>query len=148
MAEGAQEIPSATRNRPSIQDDDPVAQLLLEIEHFCKSTNTAESTFGRQCVNDGKLCSRLRSGKNVTVKTAQKIRSYISSNSSTSLDHAAVVQGSTQPQPRLPDAPRLAAYPGSLQKRHFRFYDNRQKYLAFINTCNDTLSSFPNSLNS
>ncbi|MBO67294.1 MAG: hypothetical protein CL398_03185 [Acidiferrobacteraceae bacterium] len=102
------------------------------MEHFCKSTNTAESTFGRQCVNDGKLCSRLRAGRNVTVNTAQKIRSYISANSN--INYA----GSTiRTNSRLADVPHLITHTRPTQKRHFRFYDHRQKYLAFVNTCNE-----------
>ena len=52
--------------------------LLGQIELYCQITNIAESTFGFLAVNDGKLCSRLRSGKDVTLATAQKIQSYIS----------------------------------------------------------------------
>jgi hypothetical protein len=46
--------------------------LLGEIETFCRLTGIAESTFGRQAVNDGKLCVRLRNGKDVTLDTAAK----------------------------------------------------------------------------
>ena len=35
-------------------------QILGEIREFCRATQTAESTFGRLVVNDGKLVSRLR----------------------------------------------------------------------------------------
>ncbi len=52
--------------------------LLEQIEGYCQITNIAESTFGFLAVNDGKLCSRLRSGKDVTLATAEKIQSYIS----------------------------------------------------------------------
>ena len=51
--------------------------LLHEIETFCRRTGIAESTFGRQAVNDGKLCVRLRNGKDVTLETAAKIRGFI-----------------------------------------------------------------------
>src|SRR5690554_1276107 len=54
--------------------------LLLEIESFCRLSGMAESTFGRLAVNDGKLCMRLRSGKDVTLETAKKIRSFINEN--------------------------------------------------------------------
>ncbi|HLF10668.1 MAG TPA: hypothetical protein VJA26_05595, partial [Gammaproteobacteria bacterium] len=52
--------------------------LLGEIESFCRQSGIAESTFGRQAVNDGKLCLRLRDGKDVTLETAKKIRVFIS----------------------------------------------------------------------
>ena len=51
--------------------------LLAEIEAFCRRSGIAESTFGRQSVNDGKLCVRLRNGKDVTLETAAKIRGFI-----------------------------------------------------------------------
>ena len=35
-------------------------EILGEIREFCRATQTAESTFGRLVVNDGKLVSRLR----------------------------------------------------------------------------------------
>ena len=57
---------------------DATELLLKQVETYCKSAGLAESTFGRQAVNDGKLCARLRAGKNVTLETAQKIRAYIS----------------------------------------------------------------------
>src|SRR4030088_1115269 len=42
-------------------------QILGEIRDYCRATRTAESTFGRLVVNDGKLVSRLRGGaKNTT----------------------------------------------------------------------------------
>ena len=51
--------------------------LLQEVEEYCRGAGIAESTFGRQAVNDGKLCNRLRAGKNITLETAQRIRDYI-----------------------------------------------------------------------
>ena len=44
-------------------------QLLQQVERYCRSAGIAESTFGRQAVNDGKLCSRLRAGKSITLET-------------------------------------------------------------------------------
>ena len=51
--------------------------LLQEVEEYCRSAGIAESTFGRQAVNDGKLCNRLRAGKNITLETAQRVHDYI-----------------------------------------------------------------------
>ena len=51
--------------------------LLREVEEYCRHAGIAESTFGRQAVNDGKVCSRLRDGKNITLETAQRGRDYI-----------------------------------------------------------------------
>src|ERR1700684_2120000 len=54
------------------------AQILGEIRDFCRETRTAESTFGRRVVNDGKLVSRLRDGARITTETLDKVRSSLS----------------------------------------------------------------------
>ena len=47
-------------------------QILGEIRDYCRATQTAESTFGRLVVNDGKLVSRLRDGARITTGTLDK----------------------------------------------------------------------------
>ncbi|MBN1237884.1 MAG: hypothetical protein JXB36_05250 [Gammaproteobacteria bacterium] len=128
--------------------------LLGEIESYCRRSGMAESTFGRLAVNDGKLCSRLRSGKDVTLETAEKIRTFISGNeapsqspnggprqdSATAQQKESTMSGKTstrkkavaRTQPKRGQTEAEAA-----ADRPFRFYDNRQKYLAFVNTCNE-----------
>lgn len=110
--------------------------LLEEIELYCRQARIAESTFGRLAINDGKLCSRLRSGKNVTLATAERIRFYISENRVASKQEAAPDIHSVV---KVPDErpPYVRASASSIPERPFRFYDNRQKYLAFVNTCNE-----------
>jgi hypothetical protein len=129
--------------------------LLGEIESFCRQTGIAESTFGRQVVNDGKLCVRLRNGKDVTLDTAARIRIYISAHQPAS--GSASENGTAQPEqttkgriimsgktskqktspaPKASKSKAAAAVNGS-GDRPFRFYDNRQKYLAFVNTTNE-----------
>src|SRR5450759_4216095 len=99
-------------------------QILGEIRDYCRATRTAESTFGRRVVNDGKLVSRLRDGARITTGTLDKVRAYLSeyrgaSPSAPSKMFPAVklVNGTAAPD---------AAPPG------FRFFDNRQKYLLFV----------------
>ena len=53
-------------------------QILGEIRDYCRQTQTAESTFGRLVVNDGKLVSRLRDGARITTGTLDKVRAYLS----------------------------------------------------------------------
>ena len=53
-------------------------QILGEIRDYCRTTQTAESTFGRLVVNDGKLVSRLRDGARITTGTLDKVRAYLS----------------------------------------------------------------------
>jgi len=111
--------------------------LIHEIENYCRQTDTAESTFGRRAVNDGKFVGRLREGKSVTLKTLNRVRVFMH-------DHPPAA-GSAAPaaEPANPAAGgRLTPQQESDDSggRPFRFYDNRQKYLAFVNTCNEKVS--------
>ena len=112
--------------------------VLQEVEEYCRSAGIAESTFGRQAVNDGKLCSRLRAGKNITLETAQRVRDYIHLQQSQSDLQSDRAQSDGSKEARNKETGK-----GSRDMKHvtddrpFRFYDNRQKYLAFVNTCNE-----------
>ncbi|HLF10441.1 MAG TPA: hypothetical protein VJA26_04440, partial [Gammaproteobacteria bacterium] len=106
--------------------------LLGQIETFCRQAQMAESTFGRRAVNDGKLCARLRDGKDVTLETADRIKGFIQSH------------GPNRTVAKKISKKRTSAATGSAGEkravtfdRPFRFYDNRQKYLAFVNTTNE-----------
>ena len=100
--------------------------LLEEIIAFCKANKMAISTFGRLSVNDGKLVSRLKNGKDVTLKTHKKIKSFMSKYSLT-------IQSESIDDEYPDDEPKHAIQP----KETKRFYDNRQNYLSFINTTNE-----------
>jgi hypothetical protein len=93
--------------------------LLDQIAWYCRATGMAESTFGRRAVNDGKFATRLRYGGKVTMDTVQRVQDFIRTNPATSVP---------------PVAP---ATPRSDPAGNFRFYDNRQKYLMFVNTCSE-----------
>jgi len=108
--------------------------LLAEIEAYCRRAGIAESTFGRHAINDGKLCSRLRAGKNVTLATAERVRHYITENESGSVVGNEPDRVARPLEPVPPDPVEAVS---SVPDRPFRFYDNRQKYLAFVNTCNE-----------
>ena len=110
----------------------PTEELLKDIEAYCRQAGIAESTFGRHAINDGKLCSRLRAGKNVTLGTAERVRTYIKSNAQPSQDEPDRVA-----RPLESEVPDPAEAVSAVPDRPFRFYDNRQKYLAFVNTCNE-----------
>ena len=58
------------------------SELLQEIDAFILANGMAETTFGRQVTNDGKLIARLRGGKGITTRTVEKIRTYIRTNAS------------------------------------------------------------------
>jgi hypothetical protein len=138
---------------------DAATLLLVEIEQFCRYAGIAESTFGRQAVNDGKLCTRLRNGKDVTLDTAGKIRNFIRQHDEyTAVDRetlrtAAVDTKGTQMTSKTATRKKVlkktaaartktakgsgSSKKGQMDDRPFRFYDNRQKYLAFVNTTNE-----------
>jgi hypothetical protein len=114
--------------------------LLDSIAAFCNQQKIAESTFGRRAVNDGKFVSRLRNGSRVTPETWQRVTDFISANGGTAPGKAdpkamhlvaarQASQATTGVTDTVPDN-------GSREK-NFRFFDNRQKYLLFVNTCSE-----------
>jgi hypothetical protein len=103
-------------------------QILEEIRAFCRATQTAESTFGRLAVNDGKLVSRLRDGARITTGTLDKVRAYLSEYGVTPQADAG--------KP-LPAVARSNGAASAIVPPGFRFFDNRQKYLLFVSTCSE-----------
>src|SRR5882724_11745802 len=134
-------------------------ELLQEISDYCRQTGLAESTFGRRAVNDGKLASRLRHGGRITTETLDRIRGFMASNRNGAGRPAVIPRTQDQMPARLPETPstpRPMAHPttmspsispvptvpataknGADPQRNFRFFDNRQKYLLFVNTCSE-----------
>src|SRR5262245_40254827 len=122
-------------------------ELLQEISEYCRHTGLAESTFGRRAVNDGKLTSRLRHGGRITTETLDRIRAFMHSNRTPAERPAVLARGpdrAAHPSSLAPAAPIQfgTPMPTALAKaddpqRNFRFFDNRQKYLLFVNTCSE-----------
>ena len=127
-------------------------QILQEISDFCRQRGLAESTFGRRAVNDGKLASRLRNGGRITTDTLDRIRSFMSQGRDdpparrrilfdpSAASASAAVPATQYPTAQLPmvkpPAPSVASGQANDDpQRNFRFFDNRQKYLLFVNTC-------------
>ena len=114
---------------------DTQQDLIGDIEAFCRHAGIAETTFGRQVVNDGKFVGRLRNGKGVTMTTVARVRQYLS--------ETALPENADSPsiQPVQPATPSVTAPGGAGEdedgRATFRFYDNRQKYLMFVNTCSE-----------
>jgi hypothetical protein len=109
--------------------------LLDSISAFCRDSRMAESTFGRHAVNDGKFVARLRDGARITPETLERVNNFLSQHGGT-------------PRPAPPELQpliRIAARAGvappvigeGTPSRNFRFFDNRQKYLLFVNTCSE-----------
>ena len=108
-------------------------EVLKEIGDYCRGAGLAESTFGRLAVNDGKLVARLRDGGSVTIETLARLREFMANHVPGERGTARVKDGAA------PAAPRPPAAPVSTQDEstNFRFFDNRQKYLLFVNTCSE-----------
>ena len=109
--------------------------LLGSISEFCRRTGMAESTFGRRAVNDGKFVARLRDGARVTPETLQRVNQFM-------VKHGSPGAGEAPPEllPLIrPTAIQTAvAHPREAPpEKNFRFFDNRQKYLLFVNTCSE-----------
>src|SRR3954465_8224282 len=115
--------------------------ILQEIADFCRQTGLAESTFGRRAVNDGKLARRLRNGGRMTTDTLDRMREFMASHRDKPalsrplvIERTAALRAPMRSEGPVPIA--HAARPSD-PLRNFRFFDNRQKYLLFVNTCSE-----------
>jgi len=112
-------------------------RLVSEIIDYCRKAGVAESTFGRIAVNDGKFVNRLRNGGRITTPTFERVRAFISANPplnhragrSLTLERASRILGTGAQAERTDCTAR--------PEQDFRFFDNRQKYLLFVNTCSE-----------
>jgi hypothetical protein len=118
-------------------------ELLARISDYCRQTGLAESTFGRRAVNDGKLANRLRNGGRITTETVDRIQAFMNANRGDGPVRA-YLGGGPRPAPAPSSSPassQAASQPGAFTvsdpQRNFRFFDNRQKYLLFVNTCSE-----------
>ena len=112
-------------------------ELLQEIADYCRHSGLAESTFGRRAVNDGKLTARLRNGGRITTETLDRIRGFMDHNRmAANTARPAIIDRPARPPGVPASSPAVAAGERDPQ-RNFRFFDNRQKYLLFVNTCSE-----------
>ncbi len=119
-------------------------QLLQEIADYCRQTGLAESTFGRRAVNDGKLAARLRNGGRITTDTLDRIHNFMAANPAHGQGRPTIIERPREPRAAPPPpafaaaaAMSAAAAKSGDPQRNFRFFDNRQKYLLFVNTCSE-----------
>jgi len=117
-------------------------QLLSEIADYCRRVGMAESTFGRRAVNDGKIVSRLRIGGRVTMETVERVRTFMSEHAS--IETRGLVRlrssaGNLGGASTVPSESGMQAADAARAepRTNFRFFDNRQKYLLFVNTCSE-----------
>ncbi len=116
-------------------------ELLQEIADYCRRTGLAESTFGRRAVNDGKLTSRLRNGGRITTETLDRIRSFMNAHRDLPTAERPIIIPTIKEALPMPETLALQPVPPVSSEaegqRNFRFFDNRQKYLLFVNTCSE-----------
>jgi len=112
------------------------AGLLDSIADFCRRNGMAESTFGRRAVNDGKFVARLRDGARITPETLERVSTYMSRHGATPPERPAELLPLIRPAARSLPAAERPPQEGA-PSRNFRFFDNRQKYLLFVNTCGE-----------
>lgn len=109
--------------------------LLDSIAAFCRQRGMAESTFGRRAVNDGKFVARLRDGARVTPETLERVFNFMAKQGvAPPREATAELVHLLRASPGTPKSPAADAAPGA---HDFRFFDNRQKYLLFVNTCSE-----------
>jgi SAM-dependent methyltransferase len=97
--------------------------LLAQIDEACRRMQIAQTTFGRQSVNDGKLVSRLQQGGRVTLETVNRVHRFIAEKGGPS---TGTLRSAIKGIEHVIDP-----------VHGFRFYDNRQKYLMFVNTTSE-----------
>jgi len=117
-------------------------ELLQEISDYCRQSGLAESTFGRRAVNDGKLTNRLRNGGRITTETLDRIRSFMAATRNLEGGRPMVIERMGRaaipaPASTLARPATVTAGAADNPQNNFRFFDNRQKYLLFVNTCSE-----------
>jgi hypothetical protein len=116
----------------NVATEETLLDLLALITEYCRRTGMAESTFGRRAVNDGKFVTRLRDGARITPETLARVQKMLATEGIATPSHPRELLPLIRPQPPKTPAPDV---PG--RTRNFRFFDNRQKYLLFVNTCGE-----------
>jgi hypothetical protein len=121
--------------------------ILREISDYCRKVGIAETTFGRLAVNDGKLAHRLRYGGRITTDTLERLRAFMASHEPRrSSAERAGRRGEAPAASSAGDRTGASAHvpgtalfdaPAETARKHFRFFDNRQKYLLFVTSCSE-----------
>ena len=117
------------------------SSLLESIAAFCRNNGIAESTFGRRAVNDGKFVARLRDGARITPETLARVSGFLERHGASVPASPPELRQLIRVAPRTADGAPSSTIPPSSRdgapSRNFRFFDNRQKYLLFVNTCGE-----------
>jgi hypothetical protein len=116
------------------------SSLLDSIADFCRHNGIAESTFGRRAVNDGKFVARLRDGARITPETLERVTTFLERHGGSAPATPPELRPLIRVAPQRDGAPPSTGAPilrDGAPSRNFRFFDNRQKYLLFVNTCGE-----------
>jgi len=111
--------------------------LLDSISEFCRRAGMAETTFGRQAVNDGKFVARLRDGGRITAETLERVSRFMKSYGVEAPPAPPELLSLLGSQTRTEISNSWMLGQDAARTRNFRFFDNRQKYLLFVNTCDE-----------
>jgi hypothetical protein len=114
--------------------------LLESIADFCRQCGIAESTFGRRAVNDGKFLARLRDGARITPETLERVTRFLQQHGASAPAAPPELRQLIRVAPPRDGAQQSTSAPhlrDGAPSRNFRFFDNRQKYLLFVNTCGE-----------
>ncbi len=126
---------AADPSGPAVAAPAAAQNLLAAISDFCRVHQMAETTFGRRAVNDGKFVSRLRDGARITPETLERLQRFMAGHGFAAPTAPPELKALIRPRDDLPTAP--AAPVAQPKEKNFRFFDNRQKYLLFVNTCSE-----------
>lgn len=63
-----------------MEDLDPTARLLAEVESYLIDRGVTESFFGREAMSDHKLIPELRNGRELRKASRLRVRKYIADN--------------------------------------------------------------------
>lgn len=80
------------------------SDLLVRIADHCARVGIAETTFGLRVANDGKIVSRLRAGKTITLKTLQRIETALAEGGGVSEGGEVSVNGVSPPPGASPES--------------------------------------------
>ena len=112
-------------------------ELLAVIRTYCHDHGMAETTFGRQAVNDGKFVGRVRDGARIRPDTLRKLRAFMTKSASQGQKPFVIGSGMQPDSTVVEVSADSSAGDTKDDVTHFRFFDNRQKYLLFVNTCSE-----------
>ena len=117
-------------------------QILQEISEFCRVRRACRDRLSADVPSTtANWQSRLRNGGRITTDTLERIRAFMARNSDGAPARRRVLFEPTAsgvlPVAKPAAPPVASGLATDDPQRNFRFFDNRQKYLLFVNTCSE-----------